>query len=159
MAEETVDEESIDEEAIEEEQVIEETVEVEEEFTIAGQNMPDITLWFGIFLMTWGALFSLISNSKSPTSWAPTMAGMPIFVSGYLAKTKPMKRKLWMHIAVTFGLICALGGTRFFMVISEGINYASGSQLMLLVTGTIYTAVCVKSFIWARKQREAASTD
>ena len=60
-----------------------------------------------------------------------------------------------MHIAATFGLICVIGGTRFFMVMSDGINYASGSMLMLFVTGLIYTYFCVKSFIWARKQREA----
>jgi hypothetical protein len=34
--------------------------------------------------------------------------------------------------------------------------YASGSMLMLLVTGSAYTAVCVRSFIAARKAREAA---
>jgi hypothetical protein len=34
--------------------------------------------------------------------------------------------------------------------------YASGSMLMLLVTGSAYTAVCVQSFIAARKAREAA---
>ena len=56
-----------------------------------------------------------------------------------------------MHIAATFGLLCALGGTRFFMVMSDGINYASGSMLMLLVTGSIYTYICVQSFIQARK--------
>ena len=60
-----------------------------------------------------------------------------------------------MHIAATFGLLCALGGTRFFMVMSDGLNYASGSQLMLLLTGSLYTYICVKSFIHARKAREA----
>tara|TARA_B100001094_G_scaffold190172_1_gene184207 strand:- start:1504 stop:1638 length:135 start_codon:yes stop_codon:yes gene_type:complete len=41
------------------------------------------------------------------------------------------------------------------MVMSDGLNYASGSQLMLLVTGSIYTYICVQSFIHARKAREA----
>ncbi len=60
-----------------------------------------------------------------------------------------------MHIAATFGLLCALGGTRFFMVIGDGLTYASGSMLMLLMTGIAYTILCVRSFIDARKQREA----
>jgi len=60
-----------------------------------------------------------------------------------------------MHIAATFGVLAALGGTRFFMVIGEnGFNYASSSMLMLLVTGAIYTYICVQSFIWFRKNKE-----
>ena len=59
-----------------------------------------------------------------------------------------------MHIAATFGLLCALGGTRFFMVMGDGINYASGSQLMLLITGSVYTYICVQSFRHARMSRE-----
>jgi hypothetical protein len=69
---------------------------------------------------------------------------------------KPEDRKLWMHIAASFGLLCALGGTRFFMVMGDGITYASGSQLMLLITGTAYTVLCFRSFIAAREAREAA---
>ena len=59
-----------------------------------------------------------------------------------------------MHIAVTFGLLSALGGTRFFMKMSDGINYATLSMLMLFLTGTIFTFICVKSFIRSRKARE-----
>ena len=96
-----------------------------------------------------------ISGSDSITSYAPTFAGIPLLVTGILATRIPEKRKLWMHIAATFGLICVIGGTRFFMVMSDGIDYASGSMLMLFVTGLVYTYFCVQSFIWARKQREA----
>ena len=41
------------------------------------------------------------------------------------------------------------------MVIGDGLSYASGSMLMLLMTGIAYTILCVRSFIDARKQREA----
>ena len=71
-----------------------------------------------------------------------------------MAKSSPEKRKFWMHIAVVFGLLCALGGTRFFMVMGDGIDYASGSMLMLFLTGSAYTALCVRSFIAARKASE-----
>ena len=107
-------------------------------------------------LVLWGIAVSILSESDSITSYFPSMLGAPILLSGILATRNPEARKLWMHIAVLFGLFCALGGTRFFMVMSEGINYASGSMLMLFVTGLIYTYFCVQSFIWARKQREAA---
>jgi hypothetical protein len=81
-------------------------------------------------------------------------------VSGWLAQSKPEQRKLWMHVAVVFGLITAILGTRFFMVMSDGIGLASGSMLMLLLTGSAYTGLCVRSFIEARKARlgEASSS-
>ncbi|RJU89157.1 MAG: hypothetical protein DWC07_06700 [Candidatus Poseidoniales archaeon] len=122
----------------------------------SSSNMPNLTLGYGLFLMVWGVGVSVLSDSDSITSYFPSFLGVPIAVSGWLAKTQPEKRKLWMHIAVTFGLLCALGGTRFFMVMGDGIDYASGSMLMLLLTGSVYTALCVRSFIAARKAREAA---
>ena len=86
------------------------------------------------------------------TSFFPSLLGLPILISGIMAQKVPEKRKLWMHIAVVFGLLCAIGGTRFFMVMSKDdvSDYAKGSMLMLLVTGAIYTFLCVKSFRFAR---------
>ena len=125
-----------------------------EQFTVAGQSIPTITTGYGGFLVLWGIVISQISGSDSVTSYFPSLLGLPLLISGVLAGKFPEKRKLWMHIAATFGLLCAIGGTRFFMVMSDGINYASGSMLMLLVTGSAYTYVCVQSFIQARKARE-----
>ena len=116
--------------------------------------MPNLTLAYGLFLVAWGIAVSVLSDSNSITSYFPAFLGAPIAVSGSLAKSNPEKRKLWMHIAVTFGLLCALGGTRFFMVMSDGIDYASGSMLMLFLTGSAYTGLCVRSFIQARKASE-----
>ena len=128
----------------------------EQSYTVAGQSIPTITTGYGAFLALWGIIISQISGSDSMTSYAPTFAGIPLLITGILATRIPEKRKLWMHIAATFGLICVIGGTRFFMVMGDGINYASCSMLMLFITGLIYTYFCVQSFIWARKQREAA---
>ena len=125
-----------------------------EQFTVGGQSIPNITTGYGAFLVAWGVVISQISSSDSITSYFPSLLGIPLLVSGVLANKIPEKRKLWMHIAATFGLLCAIGGTRFFMVMSDGINYASGSMLMLLITGSIYTYICVQSFIHARKGRE-----
>ena len=109
--------------------------------------------------MAWGVAISVLSDSNSITSYFPAFLGVPLAASGWMAKSKPEKRKLWMHIAVTFGLLCAPGGTRFFMVMGDGIDYASGSMLMLLLTGSAYTVLC-RSFIEARKARlgEASSS-
>ena len=127
-----------------------------EEFRVAGQSIPTITTAYGAFLVLWGIIISQISDSSSITSYFPSMLGAPLLVSGVLANAIPEKRKLWMHIAATFGLLSALGGTRFFMVMGDGLDYASGSMLMLLLTGSGFTFICVKSFIHARKMREAS---
>jgi len=119
--------------------------------------VANVTIGYGAFLIAWGIAVSVLSESNSITSFFPSMLGAPLLVSGVMTIQKPEKKKLWMHIAASFGLLCALGGTRFFMVMGDGLDYASGSTLMLLLTGSAYTTVCVRSFIAARKAREAAA--
>ena len=89
---------------------------MDEGFTVAGQSMPRITIGFGVFLIAWGVIISVVSKSDSITSFFPSLLGLPILVSGIMAQKVPEKRKLWMHIAVVFGLLCAIGGTRFFII-------------------------------------------
>ena len=120
-------------------------------------TMPNLTTNYGLFLLSWGLIVTYISQAQSFTSFLPAALGLALLVSGEMAKHPEASRKLWMHVAVTFGLIGALGGTRFFMVMGDGLDYASGSTLMLLLTGSAYTTVCVRSFIAARKAREAAA--
>ena len=121
-------------------------------------TMPNLTTNYGLFLLSWGLIATYLSEAQSLTSFLPSLHGLALLVSGEMAKI-PEKKKLWMHVAVTFGLIGALGGTRFFMVMADGLNYASSSMLMLFLTGTAYTVLCVRSFIAARKAREAAETE
>ena len=121
--------------------------------------LPNLTTGYGAMLVLWGIVVSILSESDSITSYFPSMLGAPILLSGILATRNPEARKFWMHIAVLFGLLCALGGTRFFMVMSDGLDYASSSMLMLLVTGSAYTFLCVRSFIEARKSGALAATE
>ena len=116
--------------------------------------MPNLTLGYGMFLVVWGIAVGLLSTSDSLTRFIPCVPGAGLVVSGVLAKSNPEQRKLWMHVAVVLGLLSALLGTRFFMVMGDGIGYASGSMLMLFLTGSAYTALCVRSFIQARKASE-----
>ena len=121
--------------------------------------LPNLTTTYGILLTLWGLIVTGISESQSISSFAPALFGLPLLVSGEMAKTPGASRKFWMHVAVTFGLLAALGGTRFFMVMSDGLDYASSSMLMLLVTGSAYTFLCVRSFIDARKSGALAATE
>ena len=123
------------------------------EFYVFGLTVVNLTILYGFFLVFWGIIISYLSQSNSITSFFPSMLGAPILLSGLLASKFPNKKKIWMHIAVTFGLLCAIGGTRFFMKMSDGLNYATLSMLMLFLSGLFYTFICVKSFIHARKNK------
>ena len=128
---------------------------MQKEFTFLGMTIPAYTIGYGLFLFLWAAIVSIMVQSKSITSWIPAMMGLPILLSGVLTKIKPHQRKIWMHVAVFFGLLCFLGGVDFFRgMMSEGGAFAKpaagASKLMLFITGGVYTFACVRSFIWAR---------
>ncbi|HAN31125.1 MAG TPA: hypothetical protein DCQ06_05955 [Myxococcales bacterium] len=129
------------------------------EFKVFGLTMTKMTIGYGLMLILWGAGFSI--GSKSFTSWIPSILGAPILISGLLAYKVPAKRKVWMHVAVLFGLLGFVGGFRFFKGLGSdaglfGKPKAAASQLMLLITGAVYTVSCIRSFIWARKNRAEA---
>ena len=129
------------------------------EFRFLGMTIPVYTIGYGLFLIIWATIVSIVAESKSFTSWIPAMIGLPIFISGLLAKFKPQQKKVWMHVAVVFGLLAFLGGLDFFRgITAEGGPFAKpaagASKLLLFLTGGIYTFGCVKSFIWARKNQE-----
>ena len=83
------------------------------EFSVMGKTMEQITIFYGAFLIAWAVLVSLIGQSESLTSLIPALFGLPIAAMGLLTIRMPEKTKLFMHIAVTLGLIVCLGGLDF----------------------------------------------
>ena len=122
-----------------------------EEFKPMGMSMANLTIGYGVMMIIWGIAASVLSGSNSFTSYIPSIMGVFLVIPGILTNMQPEKQKLWMHVAVLVGALRAFGGTRFFMVMSDGLNYATTSMLMLFVTGSVYTFLCVRSFIDARK--------
>ena len=125
------------------------------EYTFAGLTMEKISLIYGLFLILWGAGVSYFSASNSITSYIPSMFGLPILLFAILTLLFPNKKKLLMHIVVTFGLIIFLGGLDFFRSLGNPFEnfWADSSKLMMLITGFIFTLICIKSFIFARKNK------
>ena len=124
------------------------------EYTFMGLTMENISLIYGIFLILWGIGVSYLSDSNSITSYIPSIFGLPILLFAVLALLIPSKKKLLMHIVVTFGLIIFLGGLDFFRSLGNPFEHvwADSSKLMMMITGFLFTLLCIKSFIFARKK-------
>ena len=132
--------------------------QINKEFKFLGQSMEIISVLYGLFLLIWGMVISFIRDSNSLTSFIPSFFGLPILFFGYLSIKFQEKKKLFMHIVVTIGLLVFLGGmdiTRGILKNNFFVNfYADLSKLMMLVTGLVFTILCVKSFIFARKNKQ-----
>lgn len=128
------------------------------EFEVFGLKIENLSVYYGLFLILWGIVISLISGSNSLTSYIPSILGFPIFIFSYLSIKFTSKKKMFMHIVVLFGLIIFLGGLDILRSIISGNafdNYwADISKLMMMLTGLFFTYQCVRSFIHARKIRD-----
>ena len=128
----------------------------EKEFLVLNLNMPKIGFAYGFFLIIWGFLVSLLSESESMTSLIPTILGIPVLLFSFLSIIIPKKQKIFMHIVVLFGLIIFFGGVdliiKLILAINPFLNFWTGlSKLMMISTGFVFCFFCIQSFRFARK--------
>ena len=130
----------------------------EREFKAFGKSMEYLSIYYGIFLILWGLIISFISNSSSMTSYIPTFVGLLITIFSSLSLFFPNKKKIYMHIVVLFGLITAIGGLDFLRGLLNGSAFtnfwADLTKIIMLITGSCFVLLCVKSFRFARKIKE-----
>ena len=130
----------------------------EREFKAFGKSMEYLSIYYGIFLILWGLIISFISNSSSMTSYIPTFVGLLITIFSSLSLFFPNKKKIYMHIVVLFGLITAIGGLDFLRGLLNGSAFtnfwADLTKIIMLITGSYFVFLCVKSFRFARKIKE-----
>ena len=81
----------------------------ENEFEVFGLNSARVSVIYGVILVVFAVLISLISGSDSLTSYIPAMFGLPILILGLIAVWVPSKQKLVMHINVVIGLLIFSG--------------------------------------------------
>ena len=128
------------------------------EFKVLNITIEKLSLYYGFFLIAWGIIVSFVSGSSSATSYIPSFLGFPLVIFSYLAIKFASKKKLFMHIVVIFGLVIFLGGLDFIRSLINGYAFenfwADTSKIMMLLTGLYFLIQCVKSFIFARKNRE-----
>ena len=132
---------------------------MQKSFSYLGMSFPKLTVSYGLFLIIWGALVSVLSQSASFTSWIPSFIGIPLFITGLLTIILPERAKLFSHIALTIGLFAFFGGLDVIRGVISGsfmqTPAADISKMMLSITGFWYLFVGVKSFRWARQNRSA----
>jgi hypothetical protein len=123
--------------------------------------MSRITLYFGAVLTGIGIYFFIATGSTHPTSLIPVWFGLALALFGILANSKDAsKRKLYMHIAVTIGLLGFLfpgfmAAKDLIKAHSDQLPLAHPSavheQLLMAILCFIFVLLCVRSFITARR--------
>ncbi|MGP8259171.1 MAG: CD20-like domain-containing protein [Acidobacteriaceae bacterium] len=127
--------------------------------------MAKPTIFIGVVLIVLGVWGFVATGSVYPTALIPTWAGLALAVSGALARTEDAKqRMLWMHVAVTVGLLGFLGaGSRAIVVLvrAQGAPIAHTDavavwdQMAMAAICLVFVLLCVRSFIAARRTRSA----
>jgi hypothetical protein len=120
-----------------------------------------LTILFGVLLIAVGLTGYGKTGSVHPTALIPCWIGIVLGVAGLLA-IAPARRMLWMHVAVTVGLLGFLGtvkGAWETFQLAHGATFEhpiaveeKGATCLLCL---IFVAFCVRSFILARRNRVA----
>ena len=126
-------------------------------------GMARVTRITGIVLMVLGVVYFVITGSIHKTALIPTLFGVVLLLCGVLAHSTVTKRvMLWMHIAVTVGLIGFLfpgfRAARAFagsVALTPAKQTAATESLIMAVICGIFTALCVRNFIANRRARTA----
>jgi hypothetical protein len=120
--------------------------------------MAKVTLVFAALLILLGLAGFVGTGSQHFTALIPVWFGLPLGIFGALAiSPNEGRRKLFMHINVTIGLLGFLGSAAEIIR-----SYASGKQLNPTAMASkftlaglllLYVILCVRSFIAARRAR------
>jgi predicted membrane-bound spermidine synthase len=121
--------------------------------------MARVTLLFAVLLIALGLVGFLGTGSVHSTALIPTWFGLALGIGGLLAiSPSESRRKLFMHINVTIGLLGFLGAAveavrGYVHAASAGHapdQIALASKLTMSGLMLIYVFLCVRSFINAR---------
>ncbi|MGA2340873.1 MAG: hypothetical protein ABSF75_13340 [Terracidiphilus sp.] len=125
--------------------------------------MARVTYVFGILLVALGLIGYWGTGSIHPTALIPTWFGLALVAGGLLAiSPSEGRRKLFMHINVTVGLLGLIGAIvsalrEYGHARSLGLDpdwKALSAQLAMAALLLIYVNLCVRSFIQARRLRQ-----
>ncbi|MGD0546507.1 MAG: CD20-like domain-containing protein [Terracidiphilus sp.] len=117
--------------------------------------MAKVTLVFAVLCIALGLIGFFGTGHTHYTALIPAWIGLAMGLSGALAiSPDERRRKLFMHVSVTIGLLGFLG--TFVELIRSCASgkpldpAATGAKLALLWLLFIYVGLCVRSFLFAR---------
>lgn len=122
--------------------------------------MPKLAIIFGLILDILGVASFIATGATHLTALIPSIFGTVIFLSGIVAHVRPGARKHAMHVAALFGLLGTLGG--FGMGLPKIGALVAGTaarplavvmQISMGLIALVFLALCVKSFIDARRAK------
>jgi len=125
--------------------------------------MAKMTMVFGILLILLGLVGFFGTGSNHYTALIPTWFGLALTAGGFLAiSPSESRRKVFMHINVTVGLLGFLGAAAealrgYAHARSMGVepdSIALAAKLTMAGLLLIYVILCVRSFIQARRSRQ-----
>ena len=125
--------------------------------------MAKVTLVFAVLMVALGFVGYLGTGSQHPTALIPAWFGLALAVFGFLAiSPSESRRKLFMHINVTIGLLGFLGGAieavrGYVHAKSAGLEpdqIALASKTTMAGLMFLYVILCVRSFVSARLARK-----
>jgi hypothetical protein len=124
--------------------------------------MPTIALVIGGLLTALGVIAytspDLLGTGKThePTALSPAVVGVLLMFTGLVSLVAPQMRKHAMHAAAILGLLGTLGG--FMPMVLRKFDFSTAAVkvgLGMTVLSAVFLALCIKSFIDARRRREA----
>jgi hypothetical protein len=123
--------------------------------------MAKVTLVFAVAFIALGLVGFITTGSQYPTALIPAVLGLLLGIFGILS-FNPSRRKLFMHINVTLGLLGFLGTVMglfqwFAMLAGQVVQNppATESKAIMALLCLVYIILCIRSFIAARKARLA----
>lgn len=118
--------------------------------------MGSIAIVFGLALIALGLAGYFGTGQASVTALIPAGFGVVLLLLGVLA-LKDSLRKHAMHLAAMVGLLGIVGG--LVRLVQKGIDVSRPASLCTLLMTLLcagFVALCVRSFIMARRRRTAA---
>ena len=124
--------------------------------------MAGLTIVFGIVLIVLGVAVFVATGSHAPTALIPAYFGILLAILGLLANTPDSRRRmLFMHIAVTIGLLGFVfpGWRAAGDIIGQAHGHAilrpvaMQEELAMAAICLVFVLLCVRSFIAARRER------
>ena len=122
--------------------------------------MPKLAIIFGLILDILGVASFVATGAAHFTALIPSVFGTIIFLCGILAHVRPDLRKHAMHVAAVFGLLGTLGGLGMglpkigaVMAGTAQRPVAVAMQISMGLIALVFLALCVKSFIDARRAK------